>query len=157
MMRVLAVCLAAALLAAAAASGATDARLVIKLYSKSGSAQLTDKPPSGPSKGDVLVGTSVLRNAAAQFGKRVGARVGSDRFREVLESATVSSIRVTASLPGGTITCRGKRYADRSRATLRVTGGTGRFADAAGTCEASAAPRNPYGADSLNVYRLQLP
>jgi hypothetical protein len=101
--------------------------------------------------------TSVLRNAVAQFGKRVGALVGRDRFRQVYETKTRAGIRVTASLPGGTITCGGKTDDGRGRQILRVTEGTGRFANATGTCEATPAPRNPYGADSLNVYRLQLP
>jgi hypothetical protein len=157
MIGMLAIGAAAVLLAASAASSATDARRVIKVYSKSGSGQLTDKDPQGPSKGDVLVGTSVLRNAAAQFGKRVGARVGSDRFREILDSPTAGTIRVTATLPGGTLTCRGTMDVTRNRAVLRVSGGTGKFAHATGHCEASPAPTNPYGADSINVYRLQLP
>jgi hypothetical protein len=157
MIRTLAIGAAAVLLAASAASSATEARRVIMVYSKSGSGQLTDKDPQGPSKGDVLVGTSVLRNAAAQFGKRVGARVGSDRFREIFDSPTASTIRVTATLPGGTLTCRGKMDATRTRAVLRVIGGTGTFARATGTCEASPASTNPYRADSINVYRLQVP
>jgi hypothetical protein len=157
MIRMLGIGVAAILLAASAASSAVDARRVIKVYSKSRSGQLTDKDPQGPSKGDVLVGTSVLRNAAAQFGKRVGARVGSDRFRQILDSPTASTFHVTATLPGGTITCRGKMDATRNRAVLRVTGGIGTFAHATGTCESSPAPTNPYNADSINVYRLQLP
>jgi hypothetical protein len=98
-----------------------------------------------------------LRNAVAQFGKRAGARVGRDSFREVFTSDTASSIRVTATLPGGTITCRGKMDATRNRQVLRIVGSTGKFARATGACEATPAPTNPYNADSVNVYRLQLP
>ena len=148
---------AGVLVGATVASAAPTAGRTISLLSKTTGSNFQDAAPSGPSKGDMLSGTSQLRNAVAQFGRPKGAVVGRDAFRAVYTSAGVATLRVTVTLPGGTIKCSGTVYDDRSRNVLRVTAGTGSFARATGTCSASPAARNPYGADSLNVYRLQLP
>lgn len=122
-----------------------------------GKLQVQDKLPKGTSKGDVIVGGSLLINAVAQFTKPNGAVVGRDHFRAVYSTASVATVSVTATLPGGTISCQGKSYTNRARVVLRVVGATGAFASATGTCEATKAPQNRYGADSLNVHRLQIP
>lgn len=64
---------------------------------------------------------------------------------------------LTATFPGGTLTCLGKAQVNRPVTTLRVVAGSGSFKGATGVCEARPAPKNQYGADSVNVYRLQIP
>jgi hypothetical protein len=152
------VAVASAFVGASVASSAESGQRVITVLSKTASTDaLRDRPPKGASKGDVTVGSSVLRNAVAQFGKAKGAVVGRDRWRSEAESANVAAFRVTATLPGGTISCRGRVDFRRARLILRVVAATGVFARASGTCEATRAPKNPYGADSLNAYKLAIP
>ena len=138
------------------ASGDVSRVRVIELFSKTPMADidLSDKPPDGPSRGDVYAGESVLRNKVPQFGKGTGAVVGHDHWRAVLESRNLAVVRVRATLPGGTITCRGRAPSNRPQ-VLRVVEATGVYARAGGICESRAAPRNLYGADSVNVYRLR--
>src|SRR5512146_2149423 len=96
-----------AFVGASVASSAENGRRVIKVLSKTASTTaVRDKSPKGVSRGDVTVGSSVLRNAAAQFGRAKGDVVGRDRWRSDAESANVAAFRVTATLPGGTISCR---------------------------------------------------
>ena len=64
------------------------------------------------------------------------------------------NVRVTATLPGGTIRSSGKDRLGPDPA-LRVTGGTGRFAGARGVVEVRLLDARTRRA--LNVYRLQLP
>ena len=158
MTKAIAIGLAAALLGTSSAAGATRSTTVIKLFSKDGTVRLVDTtPPKGASAGDYISASSSLRNAVAQFGKPRGALVGSDRGRLDLLTPTTSGARVVATLPGGSIAYGGGWKNGADRQVLRVVGGTGRFAKATGTCVVTRAPRNPYGADSLNVFTLQLP
>jgi hypothetical protein len=139
------------------AASAPNVKQTIKLLARTapGSVRLlTDKPPQGkPSVGDVVVGSDNLRNAVAQFGEPKGALVGRDRWRFVLTSKTLAVASVTASLPGGSISCRGLSDEKSKVDVLRVTGATGVFKGATGTCESSQGP----GDQSLNTYRLTLP
>jgi hypothetical protein len=146
-----------ALVGATVATSAQSGPRLIKVLSKTTNTDVLDKLPKGTSKGDVIVGGSLLINAVAQFTKPNGAVVGRDHFRAVYATASVATMSVTATLPGGTISCEGKIYTDRARIVLRIVGATGVFARATGTCEATKAPKNRYGADSLNLYRLQIP
>jgi hypothetical protein len=147
-----------ALLAATAAGGVVDGQQrVIRVLSVTLDVDIDDKPPKGNSKGDMILATSQLRNARAQFGKARGRIVGQDRLRGVMESASVARVSVTSTLPGGTIKCQGKGYSSRTPMVLRVVFGTREFRGASGTCTASSPPPNSYGADALNVYRIRVP
>jgi hypothetical protein len=106
------------------------------------------------SSGDVVRARSILRNAAAQFGRPEGAIVGRDVGIVMLTSATAGDLRVTAALPGGTIRSRGRDEVANSE-SLRITCGTGTFAGARGVCEVRTL--NVRLGRALNVYRLQLP
>jgi hypothetical protein len=117
---------------------------------------LVDRAPKQEiNKGDVLWAKSILRNAIAQFGKPKGAIVGSDISTYTVVSITpgVGDEKVT-TLPGGTIRAVG-RIRETLAQTIRVTGGTGTFANASGSGEVRSL--NASGDRTLNVYRLQLP
>ena len=83
--------------------------------------------------------------------------VGSDRYRLTVRTPSTAHVVATTTLPGGTITCSGIFRAGRLVQVLRVTAATGAFAKASGTCSAAVAPRNPYGADTLDVFKLRVP
>jgi hypothetical protein len=145
-------------LGAHVASGAQSGQRVIKVLSRTIKERVSeDKAPKGASTGDVVVGHSVLRNAVAQFGKAKGVVIGRDQYRIVLKTPNTSAIRVSVTLPGGTIACRGTLFRSRASQSLRVVQGTGIFTRATGTCDGIDAPKNPYGAGALNVYRLRIP
>jgi hypothetical protein len=136
-----------------------QATTTIQVVSTSASETVTDRAPKGmargeASKGDVIGGASVLLNAVKQFGKPTGAVVGRDSYSFTFVSPTEAVIRVEVTLPGGTLTARGRlRLRQGDRIVVTVTGGTGRFAGARGTGEA-----RPLTSDqTLNVYRLRLP
>src|SRR2546423_3132801 len=63
---------------APAARNRADVRLTIRLISTAGRITYRDRAPKGPSKGDVISGASVLRNAVKQFGRPKGTVVGHD-------------------------------------------------------------------------------
>jgi hypothetical protein len=148
----------AMLFGAHVASGARNSVRMIQVLSKTTNERvLKDSAPKGESKGDVIVGSSVLRNAVAQFGKPRGVLVGRDQYRIVVETPNIAAIRVTVRLPGGTFTCRGRLFHNRTRQVLQAVSGAGTFAHATGLCTATSAPKNRYGANALNVYMLQIP
>jgi Dirigent-like protein len=141
------------------AQGAREAdsrAMTIRLISTTSALEvLTDRAPKNVlSSGDVVRAKSILRNAAAQFGRPKGAIVGMDVGIVTLTSATAGDLRVTAALPGGTIRSRGRDEVANSE-SLRITGGTGTFAGARGVCEVRTL--NVRLGRALNVYRLQLP
>jgi hypothetical protein len=116
---------------------------------------LTDREPRNTiSPGDVIWAKSVLRNAVAQFGKPKGAIVGSDVGTITVLSATKAEVKVTATLPGGTVRSTARNDVSGSQ-NMRVVGGTGAFENARGVCEVSAL--NASGSRARNVYRLRLP
>ncbi len=133
---------------APAATGPTTL-LVITVKSVTTKVATTDRPPKGVSKGDRFVFRDRLLNAAPQFGKPRGARVGSDRGVTVLTSKATGTTRGFATLPGGTIRFGGD--AGLSDATFRVLGGTGRYDGARGFLAVGP------GDAPLNVYHLFLP
>ena len=107
-----------------------------------------------PDAGDVVWARSTLRNAVPQFGKPKGAIVGSDVGTFTVVSGSVGDVKVAVTLPGGTLRTAG-RIRDNTVQVTRVTGGTGTYAGARGTCEV-----RPIGASAhkaSNVYRLRLP
>lgn len=130
---------------------------MIRLVAETANFKVTDKPPRSdktPTKGDTVTGSDRLRNAVPQFGKAKGALVGRDQWRIVFVNATDADIRVTATLPGGTVSCRGRvDFTDRVN-VIRVVGASGGFAGATGTCETRPGPSSQ---TTLNVYRLSIP
>jgi hypothetical protein len=146
----------AALLAAAAGAAAPGARaelVTIRVVSVSVSIEPKDVKPAGASKGDRIVYRDVLLNAARQFGRAKGARVGSDRVMMTFTSARVVRAQGVVRLPGGTLRVGGRVVAAGGRnIRVAVAGGTGRYRGAAGTLTIG-----PGETRSLNVYRLRLP
>ena len=123
---------------------------VIRLVAVNISGARDQNPPAGV-VGDVVTGTDRLRNAVRQFGKPRGAVVGRACYRTVLETATVASVDVTATLPGGTIRARGQVDFRRDSNVIRVVGGAGAFARASGIVEEKVLRSD----QTLNVYRLR--
>jgi hypothetical protein len=156
-MRVLVALAVALLLPAAAQARATDT-LVIKVTSVSVKLQTHDKAPKGmptkASKGDTIVFRDTLLNAAAQFGKKAGAKVGSDGGTMTYTSDHSAKFLGTARLPGGTLTLKGQVLAasDGKSLVIPITGGTGRFEGVHGTVLVG-----PGAKRSLNTYTLVLP
>lgn len=152
-------CLGALLLAVPVQAGQRSGSKtqLIRLISKTVSTRvLVDRAPkSEPSKGDVQWAKLNLRNAVAQLGRPKGARVGTGVAVASITSLTRVRIRVelTAKLPGGTIRAAGT-YAP-SRLSVPVVGGTGAFADAAGTLRVGGFV--PDAQTALMTYRLRLP
>ena len=155
----LALVLGAALaLPAQAAHHGDSATRTIRLVSTTVSLQnIVDRPPlRAPSKGDVVLERSTLRNSVRQFGRAKGAVVGSDTGRYTIVSSRppVVRLRLTVKLPGGTL--RGTdRIEGNAPPTIRVVGGTGSFANARGTLTVRDDTAGAPGV--LNIYRLRLP
>ena len=140
-------------LPAAAARNTADATLTIRLISTAGRITYRDRAPQGPSKGDVISGPSVLRNAVKQFGRPKGAVVGHDYEVITLATATTGTLSAKVYLPGGTLRVRGRWTSKTNAETVPVVGGTGRYANARGTSYV----RDLSGKRSLNVYHLRIP
>jgi hypothetical protein len=144
---------------ATASRTASEASLTIRLISTPGREVLRDLPPKGLkrgifSKGDSFTGTSILRNASAQFGKPKGAVVGTDTYNITITTPPVALFKVQVKLPGGTLRIYGRdSLKSPSPIAVPVVSGTGAFAGARGTALASGLS----GGRELNVYRLRLP
>ena len=143
---------AAAVLAVGSASASAVRPSVIRLVSITTSESSVDVPPKKDSVGDRQLFTSRLLNDRAQFGKRKGAVVGSDRGTLRLTSATSAHLKTVTKLPGGTLTVDGPlRAAGGGAVSIVVVAGTGAFAGAHGSLTILA-PTNPKTA--VNIYRL---
>ena len=93
-----------------------------------------DVAPKGPSKGDTVTYRDRLLNAAAQFGRKKGAKVGSDSGTLTFTGAHTATFNGKAKLPGGTLTLSGPVYTlQNGDLVIPVTGGTGSFAGVRGT------------------------
>jgi dirigent-like protein len=149
-MRTIAV--AVVLAAAVAVPVAHAGRVTIQVTSVTVTVKRTDVPPKGASKGDTVASRDRLLNAKAQFGKRKGAVVGSDRGTLTVTGAHSATFSGTAVLPGGTLRLDGPVAAVGTSIAIPVTGGTGRFAGAKGFVLVG-----PGKTRSLNTYTLTLP
>ena len=138
------------------AQGADSKSMTIRLTSATTAVEvLRDREPTNVvSAGDVLRARSTLRNAVAQFGRPKGAVVGRDVGVVTMVAAAEGNVKVIATLPGGTIRLSGRDTAVPNE-SLRVTGGTGKFAGALGVVAVRLLDVRIRRA--LNVYRLQLP
>lgn len=122
-----------------------------------GSSFLVDRAPKGlPNKGDIVRAKSILRNAVVQFGRPKGAVVGTSVWVVTIVIPPLRKARVkdTTALPGGTIQAVGSVSGSMTRATFRVTGGTGKFRGARGSVSLRSRSGGSRGYD---VYQLQLP
>jgi hypothetical protein len=132
-------------------AGAGAAPATIRLWSTPTSNRLTDAPPKGASKGDVLRQRTRLLNASPQFGKPTNAVVGYDESVVRLTSSTRAIVDVVVHLPGGTLHAHGSVAIDRTATTIPVVSGTGVFAGARGT---GTELDDPSANRALNVYHL---
>jgi hypothetical protein len=145
-----------ALLVPAAGQTRAQDTLVIKVTSVTvtGTPISKDKPPKGASKGDTVVFRDTLVNAAAQFGKKVGAKVGTDAGTMTFTSKTSARFKGLATLPGGTLTLDGPvvSTSDGKSIVIPITGGTGRYKNAHGSVLVG-----PGNKRALNTYTLTFP
>jgi HAMP domain-containing protein len=150
----LSILLVACPLQAAAQVGART--ITIRLIATEDNAKrIVDRAPEYETgTGDVIVVTSFLRNAVAQFGRPKGAVVGGSAATFTVVTSTRADLSVEISLPGGTLWAGG-RVRFGAVQTYSVTGGTGKFRHARGTGESRALGTS--GNRRLNVYHLRLP
>jgi hypothetical protein len=144
-------------LPAAASHTAAATSFTIRVYVKEITRSIRDVPPKTLAlgvytKGDTIRGTEILRNAARQFGKPIGATVGSDRYAIVTVASYRLSVDFVTRFPGGTLRAHGVGEKG-SQPRLPIVGGTGRYAGATGSIEG----RHLANGQKLNVYRLQVP
>jgi len=133
---------------------------------------IVDKAPKGSlSVGDTFWAKSNLRNEQAQFGKPKGALVGNEVAIYAVESLAIGTtlaigtIKMTTSLPGGTIRSSDRRSSEGWGGTeSQVTGGTGVFAGARGTVASEPLTGGfvtrsfgHLGDRDRKVYRIKLP
>jgi Dirigent-like protein len=142
--------LAAACAALAASPAAATPTRTILVTSETVKMATHDLTPSGPSKGDTVTYRDRLVNAAPQFGRKKGSRVGSDSGKLTFTGAHTATFHGTTTLPGGTLTLSGAVYTlQDGDLVIPVVGGTGSFAGLRGTLTVST------GKDHvLNTYRL---
>lgn len=145
---------ACALAVPAAGLARAQETLTIKVTSVSVKLANHDLPPKGPSKGDTVFYKDDLVNAAAQFGKKVGAKVGADQGTMTFTGKASAVFKGFATLPGGTVTLDGRVGAapDGKSIVIPVTGGTGRYKGARGFVLVG-----PGKLRSLNTYALTFP
>ena len=86
-----------------------------------------DDPELSPSRGDQIV----FEDRLLRRGTQVGAGGGTCTVTDVLATGLPLACQVTYELPGGQITAQGRTSTTPVK-TLAVTGGTGRYAGAAG-------------------------
>jgi hypothetical protein len=150
------VAIAAAALLAVALAGCGGhpkaSTVVIRLKSVAESNHKTDKPPTGPSKGDVWVERDTLFNVTQAFGKAANAMVGTDKATITFQSTTEAHVTGTATLPDGTITFGGETSVTGATQLAPVVGGTRAYAHATGNLVITST-----SVDTLNTYHLTLP
>lgn len=145
--------LATPVLAPAAPQIREASSLTIRLGAIPVSSRSVDRPPKGQwSTGDAVYGKSVLRNLVPQFGRPTGAVVGRDSESGTFLSPQTLLVTAVVQLPGGTLELKGKQAINSLTFVLPVVGGSGRFANARGTCSVRV-----QGGLVINVYRLKLP
>jgi hypothetical protein len=126
--------------------------VVIRLKSVVQSNHKTDKPPTGPSKGDVWVEHDSLFNVEQGLGKAANAMVGTDTATITFQSTTEARATGTAILPDGTITFGGETSVTGATQLIPVVGGTRAYAHASGSLVITNT-----SVDTLNTYHLKLP
>jgi hypothetical protein len=92
-------------------------------------------PQGPPAVGSRLLLTKALFNRAPQFGRPVGARVGSAEIVCTIVSPQRAQCSVTAHVPNGEIVAMGAMTITRNglgRNTFAIVGGAGAYAHASG-------------------------
>jgi hypothetical protein len=143
--------------AVSAANGAHRSTVVIRVKSVQTFGRVVhDEPPVTLSKGDVIVERDKLYNAARQFGKPVGALVGTDQAKITLLAGNTATLSGSASLPDGTLSFKATVHLISAGSTpIPIVGGTGRYAHARGSVTESSAAAG--GNTALNTYKLTTP
>jgi hypothetical protein len=127
--------------------------LTISLLAVLVSARSVDTEPKNQiNAGDKIYAVSVLRNLVPQFGRPRGAVVGRDSEVGTLVSSRTLVLTGVARLPGGTLKLKGRQTLNDLAFSIPVVGGTGKFANARGTCIVRVR-----GNTVFNTYRLTLP
>lgn len=118
----------------AGSAGAATVTQTIRVTSVTIRISTHDLAPKGASKGDTVTFSDRLLNAAAQFGRKKGTRVGSDAGTLTFTSAHTARFSGRAKLPGGTLILSGPVYsASGGSIVVPVVGGTGAFTNVRGT------------------------
>jgi Dirigent-like protein len=142
-----------ALTAPVAADGAATTTVTFRVISVTIASKSHDVAPRGASKGDTIVQSDRLLNAARQFGRSKGARVGTDRGTLTFTSAHTAVFDGASTLPGGTLTLRGTVVSlGNGDIVIPVVGGTGTFAHMTGTLTVGTQANHV-----PNTYRLVSP
>jgi hypothetical protein len=129
----------------------------IELTSFTKVAHITDTKPKGVlNKGDSIKFGDLLKNRAAQFGKKKGEPVAYDSGTIVYTNGSQSGRKVTctATFPGiGTISYEGLFKTGKAGWTVfPITGGTGAFTGVSGTVSVG-----PGTASSANIIVANIP
>ncbi|HEX4521535.1 MAG TPA: hypothetical protein VH063_18320 [Gaiellaceae bacterium] len=142
--------LAVGMLALVVASQAGAATQTIRVTSVTLAMSTHDAAPKGASKGDTVTYSDRLLNAGAQFGRKKGAKVGSDTGTLTYTSAHTAKFSGRAKLPGGTVILLGPVYTTSDGSiVVPVAGGTGKFSNVRGTLTVGPGKNHV-----LNTYRL---
>jgi hypothetical protein len=113
--------------------------------------------PTDAKSGDYSVDSrDDLMNAAPQFGRRSGVRVGTDVGRFTYTPAHIATDTGVTRLPGGTVNVRGMAFAHDGKVLIRVVGGSGKYKGATGFLTIGVGPAKSK-TRSTNTYELTLP
>jgi hypothetical protein len=140
------------LVALVAAPAAAAKTITVQVTSVGESVVTHDKAPKGTSKGDTIVYRDKLVNAAAQFGMKKGATVGSDRGTMTFTSPHAATFRGIAVLPNGNLTINGPvTPLSNGDLAIPVTSGTKAYVGATGFLLVGPGKKR-----ALNIYRLTI-
>lgn len=128
-------------LPAAISDAASTKSVTIRVLVQPVTRSIKDVPPKTLnlgeySKGDTIIGTSILRNYVRQFGKPKGARVGTSHGVTMALSSQTARTDAVARFPGGTVHARGEGEIGPTT-RVPIVGGTGVYAGATGVVEGS--------------------
>jgi hypothetical protein len=140
-------------LAALVLPGSAAAKTITLEVTSVGKSVVThDKKPKGASKGDTIVYRDQLLNAAAQFGKKKGVAVGTDRGTMTFTGAHTAKFVGAAHLPDGSLTINGNVTAlSNGYLTIPITDGTGAYVGATGILIVGPGKNR-----ALNEYRITI-
>jgi hypothetical protein len=140
----------------AASSQSQDRKMTITIVSRTQVAMPHDLAPKGrENKGDWIQYKALLLTVGPLFGKRhKNLPVGFEAGTQTYTNATDARLRGKTTFPGqGTIRFRGMmKDLPNGRISVRVVGGTGKFAGAKGVLIIG-----PGEMQSVNTYRLTIP
>jgi hypothetical protein len=143
--------------AVSSANGAQSSTIVIRVKSVQTFGHVVHNvPPASLSKGDVIVERDKLYNVARQFGKPVGALIGTDQATITLLAGNLATLTGSAVFPDGTVRFKATVHVlAAGPAPIPIVGGTGRYAHARGSVTESNATGGTTTA--LNTYKIITP